>query len=716
MTARSSAARRSRLLSVAVLAVAMLASVTFLGDSARAADLQPPETSVTVPTLNQLFSGAGPFVLSGSASDDVTIARVNVAVQDRTSGRWLRADGSWNTAFAWLTGTVGTPNATSTTWRFSFTGPAGLYTVGAQAVDSSNKWDASPAWVRFQVATLPSDLQTPNATIAMPTPGQVLPGAGPFTLTGSATDDVRVSAVDVSIRDQVSGSWLSADGSMSSTQVWLPSTLTPVSGATVTWRYVFAGPVGLYNLAVRATDASGKVDPSPVTVSFEVALPPPPTSRPNIVLILTDDQRWDSASTMPSVQSLLVAHGVNFTNAFVVDPLCCPSRAAILKGAYAHTTGVYNNEGPYSPFVAFDDRSTVATWLEGAGYRTALIGKYFNAYTESRAAYVPPGWNRWVAFATTDVGGGRYYDYGLSLDGTLVTRGSATTDYSTDVLAGYADSFIRTADPNQPLFLYFTPYGPHEPATAAPRDLNTFPNLAPYRPPSFDEADVSDKPAYIRAIPRLTASQISRENLIRRKQLQTLQSVDDAVGTIVQALTDTGRLSNTMIVFMSDNGFSYGEHRWGLTGAQNKQVPYEESIRVPYVVRYDPLTATPRTDPNLVLNIDLAPTFAALAGAAAPGAEGRSLIPLLTTPATPWRTDFLVEHHLTGVPSYCAVRSTNAIYVRYNTREEELYLLASDPYQLANRATDPSQASLLASMRARAVQLCNPPPPGYSFP
>ena len=146
MNARIFRQRRSRLL-VSALAVAMLTSVAFLGDSARAADLQPPQTSVTVPTLNQVFSGAGPFVLSGSASDDVAVTRVNVAVQDRTSGRWLRADGSWNTAFAWLTGTVDTPNASSTTWRFSFGGPSGLYTVGAQAVDSSNKWDASAAWV-----------------------------------------------------------------------------------------------------------------------------------------------------------------------------------------------------------------------------------------------------------------------------------------------------------------------------------------------------------------------------------------------------------------------------------------------------------------------------------------------------------------------------------------------------------------------------------------
>ena len=524
----------------------------------------------------------------------------------------------------------------------------------------------------------------------------------------------------MSIRDRGSGLWLRADGTWGPF-VWLPSTLGSPNAATTTWTFSFGGATGLYTVGARARDTSGKFDTTLTWVKFSVATtppppPPPPSARPNVVLILTDDQRWDSLSGMPNVQSMLVAHGVNFPNGFVVDPLCCPSRAAILKGAYAHTTGVYNNEGPYSPFVVFDDRSTVATWLQGGGYQTALIGKYFNAYDESRAAYVPPGWSRWVAFATTDVGGGRYYDYGLSLDGTLVSRGSATTDYSTDVLAGYADSFIRTADPKQPLFLYFTPYGPHEPATAAPRHLNAYPNLAPFRPPSFDEPDVSDKPAYIRAIPRLTTSQISRENLIRRKQLQTLLSVDDAVGTIVRALADTGRLGNTMIVFMSDNGFLYGEHRWGTTGSMNKQVPYEESIRVPYVVRYDPLTPVARTDPNLVLNIDLAPTFAELAGVAAPGAEGRSLLPLLTTPSTPWRSDFLVEHHLTNLPSYCAVRSSTATYVRYATGEEELYLLTSDPYELVNRATDATQQALMASMRARARALCSPPPPGYVFP
>ncbi len=358
----------------------------------------------------------------------------------------------------------------------------------------------------------------------------------------------------------------------------------------------------------------------------------------------------------------------------------------------------------------------MATWLQDDGYQTALIGKYFNAYDESRAAYVPPGWDRWVAFAVSDLGGGSYTDYGLSVDGTLTHYGTAAADYSTDVLARYADTFIRTADPDAPLFLDFTPYGPHEPAEAAPRHANAFSTLAPFRPPNFNEADVSDKPAYIRAIPSLSSSQIAREDLIRRKQYRTLLAVDDAVKTIVDALTATGRMSNTLFVFMSDNGFLYGEHRWGTTGSMNKQVPYEESIRLPYIVRYDPLTSSPRTDPNLVLNIDLAPTFAALAGVPAPGAEGRSLLPLLADPSTPWRTDFLIEHHLTNLPSYCAVRSATAKYARYATGEEELYLLASDRFRARQPIEGPVAGGAAGDDAGQSTRAVQPDASGLRVP
>jgi N-acetylglucosamine-6-sulfatase len=557
-----------------------------------------------------------------------------------------------------------------------------------------------------------ADLAPPDGRLTTPAVDQVVT-ASTVAFSGVATDDVGVAAVDVAIRNRATLQWLRLDGTWGAQQ-WWATTLTRPRTTWTRWSFSRSLPDGNYAVTVRARDTSGKVDPTRPWVRFSVATVVP-TGKPNVVLILTDDQRFDTLWSMPKVQSLLVDHGVTFTNGIVANALCCPSRANILKGAYSHTTRVYQNSGTFGPFSAFDDRSTIGTWMKGAGYRTALMGKYFNGYTEARASSVPPGWDRWVAFATTDVGGGRYYDYTLSIDGASRYYGTAPAAYSTDVLATFADQFIRSTPASTPLYLHFTPYGPHEQATAAPRHLNTFADLAPARPPNFGEPDVSDKPTYIRNLPPMESWSISRVDSIRRKQFQTLQSVDDAVSTIVDALADTGRLENTMIVFTSDNGFLWGEHRWGTTGPHNKQVPYEESIKVPYVVRYDPLTSTPRTDASLVMNIDLAPTFTALAGVPAPGAEGRSLLPILTTPGSAWRTDVLIEHHLTDVPSYCAVRSTSALYVRYGNGEEEFYPLAIDPYELQNRIGDPAYATTITAMRARARELCSPPPPGYSF-
>lgn len=580
---------------------------------------------------------------------------------------------------------------------------------------------AVPAVVLAMFAlTVPAhaaDLAPPNGSFTSPAQGQMLT-ANPVSLRGTATDDVGVSAVHVAILHRTTSRWLRADGTWGATMTWLPTTLASPRARSTTWSFSFTALAGSYSSTVRARDTAGKIDPTRPWRGFSVTLapPPPPTGAPNVVLILTDDQRWDTLWAMPNVQSLLVNRGVTFTNGLVANALCCPSRANILKGAYSHTTRVYQNDGAYGPFDLFDDSSTVGTWMNGAGYRTAFVGKYFNFYlTHKGSAYVPPGWDRWVSFATDDVGGGKYYDYGLSVDGALVQHGSTAADYSTDVLAGYAESFIRSAPSTKPLFMVFGPYAPHEPSDPATRHANMFSTLSPYRPPSFDEPDVSDKPAYIQAIPRFGSTNISRIDTLRRKQYRSLQAVDEAVGELVAALQDTGRLANTMIVFTSDNGFAWGEHRWGRNGPENKQVPYEESIRVPFVVRYDPLVTAPRTDPSLVMNIDLAPTFTALAGAAAPGAEGSSFLPLLTTPGSVWRTDVLIEHLLSNVPSYCAVRTANTKYVRYATGEQELYLLTADPYELVNQATNPAYASLVEQLRARAETLCSPPPPGYSF-
>jgi arylsulfatase A-like enzyme len=426
---------------------------------------------------------------------------------------------------------------------------------------------------------------------------------------------------------------------------------------------------------------------------------------PNIVLILTDDQRWDTLWAMPTVSSELVAKGISFENGYVSNPLCCPSRASILTGQYSHSNGVYTNQNgqPYGGFRAFDDRSTIATWLHDASYRTAMLGKYFNGYEEP---YVPPGWDRWFATYVN----GAFYRYRVTDDGLIKRYGSGRHDYGTSVLAGEAVRFIGSTPADTPLFLYFAPHAPHEPATPAPGDGHTFSDLPPWRPPSYDEADVSDKPAYMRS-QVLDAGRRAEIDGFRRRQYRSLLAVDRAVGDIIQALDESERLANTLIVFTSDNGMVWGEHRWG-----TKLVPYEESIHVPFIVRYDSAIRSARTDERLVVNIDLAPTFAELANVPALGADGASLVPLLGEEDGPWREDFLLEHMqkgAAGVPTYCGIHGERYVYVRYRTGEEELYDLRRDPEQLVNRVADDRYSNVRLEVTQRLRELCDPLPPGY---
>jgi N-acetylglucosamine-6-sulfatase len=434
------------------------------------------------------------------------------------------------------------------------------------------------------------------------------------------------------------------------------------------------------------------------------------SERPDIVLILTDDQRFDSLWAMPNVQSLLVDHGMTFSNAFVVNSLCCPSRSSILTGNYSHTTGVYANAGAHGGFGAFHDRSTIATWLHDDGYDTGLVGKYLNAYP---GKYVPPGWDHWNAFVMQPPRGNYYYNYALTSGTRIREYGDKPEDYSTGVLANRAVRFIHSA--KGPMFLYFAPWAPHGSPVPPPGAQGAFGQVAPFRPPNFNEANASDKPRYIRGLRRLDEQKITDLDAFRRAQYQTLQGVDRAVGRIVAALRATGRLDHTMIAFMSDNGLAWGEHRW-----QNKQTPYEESIRVPLVISYPPLTGTPKTAPQMALNIDLAPTFARLAGVTPPGHDGRSLLPLLEGRPQGWRSSFLIEHAQVPsqlkVPSYCAIRTTHSLYVVYTTGEREYYDLITDPYELTNLAGDPSSAGAIAALAPRLHRLCDPAPPGMPRP
>ncbi len=353
-------------------------------------------------------------------------------------------------------------------------------------------------------------------------------------------------------------------------------------------------------------------------------------------------------------------------------------------------------------------RQRIATWLDAVGYRTAYFGKYLNGYKDLQK--VPPGWDDWYAI-NSENSSSMYFDYWQSVNGVATWHGSAPEDYSTDVIAAQADALIRNTDPGTPLFVSFDPKAPHHPTIPAPRHQGTpCPPPAFVASPSVNEADVSDKPAYVQANPPS-----GNAKGLWTKQCVSLKAVDDAVGTLVRALADTGRLSNTLLLFTSDNGLMNREHR-----LVNKKVPYESSIRVPVVVRFDPAGTSGTVDPRMVANIDFAPTFLEVAGATATvPIEGRSLMPLIQQAPVSWRSDLLVEaydlpNHPHGgkyVPTYCAVRTEVDKYVVYMTGETEYYDLIADPYELQNRAADPAVSGRVAELRSRLRELCSPRPP-----
>jgi arylsulfatase A-like enzyme len=434
-----------------------------------------------------------------------------------------------------------------------------------------------------------------------------------------------------------------------------------------------------------------------------------PWIRPDIVLILTDDQRWDTLQYMPHVLDDLGTHGVTFTSAYSTTALCAPSRSSVLTGRYAGHTGVLtnggfiNNEGGLA---RFDDRVTIATALQARGYRTIMIGKYMNSYN-TFAPYRAPGWSEWASFDLES-----FYDYALIVNGTRELHGHAPADYSTDVLFARAVRAIESAG-DEPLFVYLAPFAPHAPAPPAPRHAGRFHDLPPWRPPAYDEEDVSDKPPFFaQRFPRLTPERQSQIDAMRTSMLESLLAVDDGVAAIMDALRRTGRASEAMVIFMSDNGHAWGEHRW-----DTKQCPYEECRRVPLIVRYPPLTATARRDDRFAANVDLAPTFAALAGTTVPSADGASLLPLLAGSDVPWRADLLGEHWgIIVPPTFALVQDHRWKYVEYFGGEKELYDLAADPNELESRAGDPAYAERVTTMARRLRELRPDWPPKACFP
>jgi N-acetylglucosamine-6-sulfatase len=425
--------------------------------------------------------------------------------------------------------------------------------------------------------------------------------------------------------------------------------------------------------------------------------------RPNVLIIISDDMRFDELWAMPTV-SALARRGVTFSRFYTPTPLCCPSRASFMSGLYARHHGVLANNPPQGGFPAFDDRSTLATWLQASGVRTGLIGRYLNSY---ESLYIPPGWDQFFAIWQATEGHGNYFSYRVNDNGERRYFAARPEDYSTRVIAQQALRFLE-ADRDRPFMLMLTPRTPHGPATPDPIDSGIYKDLDIALPPSYDEEDVSDKPSMVRDLPPLSDAQRKELDIFRRHQLEALVGLDRAISGLVEALRADGRLDRTWIFYTTDNGLKIGEHRRDV----GKSCPYEECARVPLVVVPPGGTEPPRTDEHLVANIDIAPTIAAIIGTKPDGAvDGSNLLPLVQDTATPWRDaltlEMLKDEDVESGTRYTAVRTADRKYVRYPDGEEELYDEAADPYELQNQANNPTWADEKQRLAARLDALLN---------
>lgn len=433
--------------------------------------------------------------------------------------------------------------------------------------------------------------------------------------------------------------------------------------------------------------------------------------RPNVVFVLADDLEAGTLANFPNISRQLVRQGATFDRFFVTNSWCCPSRASILRSQYVHSHGVLTNTAPEGGFDRFYanglERSTVGTWMQSAGYRTALMGKFLNHYpgVSTPATHVPPGWTEWNVPVRN-----LYEEYGYTLNenGKLVDYGWAEKDYLSDVMAAKAGTFINASA--DPFFLFLAPIAPHNPANPAVRHATAFAGAKAPRPKSFNQEDMKDEPRWLKSLPVIKKQGIERIDERYRDRMRAMLGVDDLVGSVINSLQAAGKLNDTYIFFGSDNGFHLGTHRI----RQGKTTPYEESIKVPLVVR-GPGIAPGSVITDMGATVDLAPTFAELGGAKLPPfVEGRSLVPLLNgqRPGR-WRRNVLIEFNRptakfsakqTPVPAYQALRTQTHTYVRYETGETQLYDLTKDPHQLHNLAKTADQA-LLLRLQSRLVMM-----------
>src|SRR5829696_1849706 len=430
------------------------------------------------------------------------------------------------------------------------------------------------------------------------------------------------------------------------------------------------------------------------------------TSRPNFVFVMTDDLDELAMEQLGGIRSIMNANGVTFENAYVTYSLCCPSRATFFRGQYPHNHGVIGLDTATPPSGDAKwrelgrDQSTVATWLNDAGYQTKYIGKYMNGYND---LYKPPGWDEWFVLQ------GNVNNNQVNDDGQSITLAG----HSTDAFANEATDFIRRSSANpEPFFVMVGTKAPHAPPEVATRYQNSFVDTPLPRPPNFDEPDVSDKPAWVQSYPRMSPSVIDSTTTEYRQGLRSMLSVEDLLRQTIATLQDTGELGNTYIFFTSDNGVHRGQHRVPF----GKKAAYEETIGVPLSVRGPGIPASEVRD-QLVINNDLAPTIAELAGVNIPSfVDGKSFVPLLSSsPPSSWRTAFLEEAWKeeggtnARVPTHKSVHTKDHILIENNTGERELYDLNADPYQLQSISRTANSEQLYSTLESRlnALRACS---------
>ncbi|HET9593733.1 MAG TPA: sulfatase [Solirubrobacterales bacterium] len=511
----------------------------------------------------------------------------------------------------------------------------------------------------------------------------------------------------------------------------------------------------------------------------------PISERPSFVVVQTDDETLDQLYTvfnaggiqipaMPNTLSMIAGRGMTFNRYYVSYPLCCPSRVTLLTGRYAHNSNVRGNVQPNGGYSGFRSRGAwshnLATWLQGAGYRTIHIGKFLNGYGDppyDNGTEVPPGWTAWHTVLNADT---HHYYYGYELndngtiDGPFGDSGSWDTReygerdyfgcptstieekpclYETDVFSRIAAEELTGTPPEQPFYLQLDYTAPHgdfrRPAgpEPAPRHYTLF-DGAPYphsREEGFNEGNVNDKPRFIREAPYLSPEEIHTYRVYYDKALASLRAIDDGVKTVLDTLGGQHRLRNTYVIFVSDNGFFYGEHR--LTGG--KFLAYEPSTHLPFLIRgpgIKPGTATG----ELAANTDIAPTILELAGVKPDKSiDGTSLLPFLRDPSLRTRRGILFESFVqtddveaNGEPTaqravkevrprpkggtatasivappkdYEGIRLGPYKYIEWPDGEKELYDINKDPNELNNIVRVPNYFPIRAFLHAQLIRL-----------